>query len=200
MLKTTEETQDWPALIIAAREGCNVALGQIAAHVRDYLLLIANSGLGTRLQSKFDASDVVQYSMLDAQRGIANFQGSSEAEIRQWLKKIVIHNLTDEARKYTHTGSRNVHREVSIHSPSVALQPSYDETPSWHFRRQELDLKLMHAVQRLPWRQRFVVEARHRFGYSYSQIASQLRISEGATRKLWSRAAKQLRIWLGPTG
>ena len=71
--------------------------------------------------------------------------------------------------------------------------PSGLDTPSVVIRREETDAKLMQLVDALPEKQRFVVEARHRFGLSYAEIAVQLGTSEVNARQLWSRAVKQLR-------
>jgi RNA polymerase sigma-70 factor (ECF subfamily) len=56
--------------------------------------------------------------------------------------------------------------------------------------------QLTDALQRLPPRQQRVIEARRRFGYTYQEIADQLEITEGAVRKIWSRAIKQLKEYL----
>ena len=198
MIKANDTPPDWSALIDAARGGCDEALGQIVSRLRSYLLLIAERGLGNSVQAKFGASDVIQHSMLDARKSIVNFHGNSEAELRHWLKKIVIHNLTDQARQYTNTQSRDVAREVEILDSQVAQNASAGDTPSHYVRRNEEDEELLRAVARLPHRQRQVVEARHRDSQTYEQIAAQLQISEVAARRLWSRAVAQLREWLGP--
>ena len=196
IIDSNEDTQDWQKLIDAARSGCDEALGQIVSRLRSYLLLIAERGLGKSVQAKFGASDVIQHSMLDARKSIANFQGNSEAELRHWLKKIVIHNLTDQARRYTDTQSRDVNREVEIINPHLTLDTSIGDTPSCHIRRKEEDEALLRAVARLPPKQRQVLEARHRDGQTYEQIAQTLEISEVAVRRQWSRAVAQLRQWL----
>ncbi len=194
MHQPAEDTStDWNTLIKRARAGCDAALGEILESVRSYLILIAESGLGSRVRSKFGASDIVQHSMLEVQQSIGEFRGGSEGEFRLWLKRIVINNLTDEARRYTHTYSRCVGLEVSAGRLASQTCHSHLETPSWHLLRKELDLQLAQAVSQLPNRQRYVIEARHRHGFDYAQIASQLEISEAGARKLWSRAAEQLR-------
>jgi RNA polymerase sigma-70 factor (subfamily 1) len=186
------ENDRWQVLIENARSGCDVSLGKILESVRSYLLLVAEDELGGHVRAKFGASDIVQHSMLEAQDSIGDFRGGSESEFRHWLKRIVVNNVTDESRRYTQTHARNVNLEVSteqLHSSA----PDTGETPSWHIRRKEFDQQLALAVAQLPDRQRYVIEARHRHGYDYSQIASQLEISEAGARKIWSRATEQLR-------
>jgi RNA polymerase sigma-70 factor (subfamily 1) len=192
-LASEDNRNRWNALIDRARSGCDIALGEIFESVHSYLTLVAESRIGSRVRSKFGASDVIQRSMLEAQDSIEDFRGTSKVEFRLWLKRIVINNLTDEARRYTHTRSRCIEREVSGDELASQTCHSHLETPSWHLRRREFDRQLWHAVSKLPNRQRYVIEARHRHGCDYSEIASQLEISEAGARKLWSRAAQQLR-------
>jgi hypothetical protein len=53
---------------------------------RQYLLLIANEMIGPELQAKFGASDLVQDTFIEAQRHLAGFRGTSNAEMRAWLR------------------------------------------------------------------------------------------------------------------
>lgn len=188
------EPEDWPQLVEAARCGCDEALGEIITRLREYLLLVASGQMQGGLQAKFGASDIVQNSLLDAQRGIDEFNGTTEAEMRAWLKQIVIHNFIDEQRRYTDTQSRNLERERSLETMgSAPVLGSSDDTGSKAMRVSEERQRLSNALQRLSPRQQRVIEARRRFGYSYQEIADQLEITEAAARKLWSRAIKQLK-------
>ena len=114
--------REWPALVQAARGGCDDALSEIISRLQGYLLLIANGQMRENLQAKFGASDIVQNSLLDARAGIDGFKGSTEAEMRSWLKQIVMHNLADEGRRYTSTQSRDVHRERSLDRMTTPLK------------------------------------------------------------------------------
>lgn len=184
----------WSQVIAQAKQGNELALAQIVRQFETYLLMVAKTRIGKALQAKFGASDIVQISMLEARQSIANFNGDSEGEIRQWLKSIVVNNLLDQSKQYTQTHKRSLERE---HQVGLSSLQSKQDTPSVMIRREESDAELKQLVNELPERQRFVIEARHRFGLSYSDIATQLGISESNARQLWSRAAKQLREGLG---
>ena len=186
--------QEWPALVHAARDGCDDALSEIIARLQGYLLLIANGQMRENLQAKFGASDIVQNSLLDAHAGIDEFKGSTEAEMRAWLKQIVMHNLADEGRRYTGTQSRNVNRERSLEMMSTPLKSNGSGIRK-AIQSEADKQKLARAVNRLNGRQQRVVEGRHRFGYSYTEIANQLGITEVAARKIWSRALEQLKAF-----
>lgn len=189
----------WDELIVAARAGDDEALGAIMADLHSYLLTVADDNLGDRLRAKFGPSDIVQQSFFEAQQAMPSFHGSSEEEIRAWLKKIVMHNLVDSARRYTDTQARDIERETYIDrraDEAVAwdglLCPA-SKTPSFYVSRSEIDEQMMEAVVSLPASQRRVVESRHRWGRSYQQISTELGISENAARSLWTRAMTNLR-------
>ena len=184
----------WSTLIRQAKEGNDTALTQIAKQFETYLLMVAKTRIGNTLQAKFGASDILQISLLEARESIAEFNGDSENEIRHWLKRIVVNNLLDQSKQYTGTHKRSLERENQL---GLLDFQSGQDTPSVMIRREESDAELKRLVGELPERQRFVIEARHRFGLSYGDIAKQLGISESNARQLWSRAAKQLRERLG---
>lgn len=188
--------KDWPQLVKDARGGCDDSLGEIITRLRGYLLLIANGQIRGSLQAKFGASDIVQNSLLDAHAGIDEFNGTTEAEMRAWLKQIVLHNFIDEQRRYTDTQSRNLQRERPMETLVNPLITGPSDGGSKKMRQSEDLQQLTRALQRLPPRQQRVVEGRRRFGYTYQQIADQLEITEGAARKLWSRAIKQLKEYM----
>ena len=187
----------WQELIQQACEGDDVALGQIVSRVQNYLLFVANGSLHQKIRSKISASDIVQQSMLEAHQSINRFNGSSEEEIRAWLKRIVLGNLVDSTRRYKGTIRRNADREISIERLAVPLAQPNSQTGSWYVSRNEIQEQLLKEVNRLPERQRYVVEARHRLGKSYQEIASSMEITEVAVRKLWSRGVQRLKEVMG---
>ena len=187
----------WQELIQQARNGDAAALGEIVSQMRSYLLLVANGSLSQQLQSKLSASDIVQQSMLDAHKSIDKFNGSSEAEIRAWFKKIVLSNLIDSTRHYKSTASRSTDREVTLDRPLEQLPQPESNTASWHVSMSENNERLLREINRLPERQRQVIDARHRLGHSYREIASEMKATEVAVRQLWTRGIQRLKEVLG---
>lgn len=181
---------DWDQLIEQAKAGNDLALLEIVKQFEVYLLMVAKTRIGNSLQAKFGASDIVQISLMEARESIEEFNGTSEGEMRQWLKRIVVNNLLDQTKQYTGTRKRSLAREKSM---GLLDFQSGQGTPSVMIRREESDAELKQLVSELPEKQRYVVEARHRFGMSNSDIAVQLGTSESNVRQLWSRAAKHLR-------
>src|SRR5437764_11715348 len=98
----------------AARTGSREALGRVLDSYRAYLLLIADRELDPKLQAKGGASDLVQETFLEAQRDFNGFQGSSDGELRAWLRQLLLHNLANWARRYRDAAKRQLDREVGL--------------------------------------------------------------------------------------
>ena len=185
----------WSSLLESARDGCDDSLGQILENVQCYLTLCAERNIGPRLRSKFGPSDIVQITMMEAQQSFDSFAGNTEAEMRSWLKRIVMNNLTDESRRFTQTRCRNVNREQSIAETNSGMAAD-TSTSSSILCKQEQDERLASAIARLPLRLQQIVEARHRFGFSFRQISDQLAVTEWTARREYNVATNQLRCWL----
>src|SRR5215470_14425159 len=96
----------------AARTGSAEALGRLLEGCRGYLLLVAQRELAPDLQAKGGASDLVQETLLDALRDFPRFQGTSEAEVLAWLRRLLLNNLVSFTRRYRDAGKRQIGREV----------------------------------------------------------------------------------------
>ena len=83
-------------LLEAARRGDRDALGDLLQRHSGYLQLLVSGRLDKRLQSRVNASDVVQETFLEAHRDFGQFRGSSEAQFAAWLKAILAHNRDEE--------------------------------------------------------------------------------------------------------
>jgi sigma-70-like protein len=68
-------------------------------------LILTVVQLESRFAAKFDASDVVQQTLLEAVKAFPQFRGSTEAELTAWLRQILAHALAHEIRRYH--GHRN---------------------------------------------------------------------------------------------
>ena len=189
---------NWDELIDKARKGCDDSLSEIISRLSSYLTLCAKHQINDGLQSKFGASDVVQTSLIDVCRSLDSFNGSSETELRAWLKQIVKNNLIDEVRRYTSTQSRSIDLEMPIQNVNYPLA-ARTNTSSAMLRQRESDEQLKQAILRLPIRMQRVVEARHRFGYTFDQIGTQLNVTESTARKIMIQATQKLKAWLTET-
>ena len=67
-------------LIRDARQAAPGALDQLLASYRNYLRLLARTGIDQSLQGKADPSDLVQETLLKAHQHFGQFRGRTEAE------------------------------------------------------------------------------------------------------------------------
>src|SRR5690242_12460767 len=88
--------------------------GRALEPYRPYLLGVANRELRTDLLAKAGASDLVQETFLEAQRDAGRFQGRSDAELRAWLRRILLNNVSNFVRHYREPQKRRISLEVSI--------------------------------------------------------------------------------------
>src|SRR6516225_6470053 len=100
-------------LIQRCRKGEAAAREQLFQRYRNYLRALAQAQLGRHLRTKCDASDLVQQTLLEAHRDFGEFQGRHEAELLAWLRRILAHNLFNEARRFA-ARQRDASREVPL--------------------------------------------------------------------------------------
>lgn len=182
-----------------ARTGSREALGQALEACRDYLLRVANDELGSGLEAKGGASDIVQQTFLEAQRDFAQFHGATEDELLAWLRRLLLHNVADFTRRYRRTRKRQLGREVAFADDSTAPEPTADTpSPSSHARADEHRELLEQALARLPEDYRRIMVLRYQEERSFEEIARLMQRSENAVRKLWLRAVERLRQQMEP--
>lgn len=179
------------------------ALVGVIESCRSYLLLVADRAMMPDLRAKEAASDLVQEAMVQAQREAVRWTGEAEAtdELRAWLRQFLMHKIAHAARRYRGTGKRCLSREVAIET--VEADPERAETliadqtsPAGRAVRNEEEVALQAALDRLPERMRQAVLWRHNEDCSFDEIGRRLRCSNVAARKLWLRALNQLQAEL----
>jgi RNA polymerase sigma-70 factor (ECF subfamily) len=190
-----------PSDLMAAKEGDPVALGRLLASCQEYLLLVANREVSAELRAKGGASDIVQETFLEAQRDLGSFAGTTEPEFRGWVRRLLLNNVSNFARRYRNTGKRNLRRETAMPGGSDSGRPfavpAGDPSPSQHMVANEERMQLLAALDRLPEHYREVIELRHKEGLDYQEIGNRLQRSAEAVRKLWARAVDLLQQDLG---
>lgn len=172
---------------------------EVLERYRAYLHLLARLHLDRRLQSKLEASDIVQQTMVQAVQGWNQFRGRTDAEMAAWLRQMLAHNLANAFRDLGRQ-KRDVRREQSIHS---ALEQSSAQLQSWLAADQsspsqraiagEQAVQLASALAALPEAQREALTLHHLSGCSLEQVGQQLGRSPSAVAGLIKRALQALR-------
>ena len=191
-----------PELIRRCRAGDEAARAALFTRYRHYLHVLAEAQLGRHLRGKCDPSDLVQQTLLEAHRDFPGFQGQHEAELLGWLRRILAHNLFNEARRFA-TRGRDAGREVSLegfqagvdHSSQVLARCLADDepTPSEVAAEREDAVRLADVLTRLPENYQRVLLLRLFEGLTAEEVAQRMATTAGAVRMLQMRALEALR-------
>jgi len=172
---------------------------------RSWLGLLARLQVEPRFRAKFDPSDIVQQTMLEAVRDWPKFRGGTEAELSAWLRQILAHVLLHEMRRHAGVERRDLSREVSLEQALAessrrlgrALEAP-GSSPSGRASRHEMELRLADALARLPADYAEIILLRNVEGLAHDEVARRMGRGVGAVRMLWVRALARLRDELGP--
>jgi RNA polymerase sigma-70 factor (ECF subfamily) len=199
----SDDSPDPEKLLHRARAGDEAAVGQLLELYRNYLKLLARLQIRGRLQSKADASDLVQETFLEAHRDFGQFRGTTEQEFAAWLRRILATNLVNLLRRYGSRG-RDLQLErrltAELDQSSAALGQSLaalHSSPSLQAVRREEGVLLANALGRLPENYREVLVLRHLEGLSFPEVAERMGRSLDSVKNIWTRALARLRRTLG---
>jgi len=170
----------------------------LLAKIRPYLHLLVRQQLGPDLRQKLGDSDVVQETLMRINGGLkpaaqgsgAQFQGSAPPEFLAWVSQIVRRVIVDLERRGK-ARKRDERREVP--GSKIFATLAQGSTPEQGVERAERALLLAAALDRLPVRQREILEWRVFEQLSYAEISERTGKSEGALRVVTARALEALR-------
>src|SRR5262249_51905740 len=147
---------DVSRLIAAARAAEAGALDRLLGAFRNYLKLLAQTGIRAALRSKADASDIAQETMLRAAQHFGQFRGVTEAELAGWVRQILARDMANLARHFQFTGARRIDRERSLENLLAASSAAMGQliagsegSPSRAAQRREMSLILADALAEL---------------------------------------------------
>ncbi len=175
-----------------------LALGKLLEGYRGYLFLVAKRSVSTHYQSRIDADDLVQATMMRAAHAISEFAGSSASQFHTWLMTIHHHTILEELSRHS-AAKRDAARDQSLSADGNSatlywLEPLDGEpTPSVRMMRAEQALRVASALYHLTSDQREAVRLRHLDGCSLTDIATQLGKTEDSVAGLLKRGLHVLR-------
>ena len=190
---------DITGLIAASRKGDEGAKALLMSFFRDYLRLLAQLHVRPLLKSKFDESDIVQETCMQAIEGFDQFRGENEKQFAAWLRQILANKGAWMARKY-HTEKRDARLEQNLKQhidqssiDMAAFVPDKFATPSRVAMGRERVVILATAIEKLRGEQKDVLIMRGLQGMSIPDVAKSLGRTEASTWKLWARGLQALR-------
>ena len=190
-------------LLDRARRGDREDLGRLLGLYRSYLKMLARLQINRRLRGRADASDLVQETFLEVHRGFAAFRGQNEAELLEWLRRILASRLTALVRRHFLAQRRDVRLEQRLdeefeHSSQLARALIAGESsPSHNAARREQAVVLADALGRLPEHYREVIVLRHLEELTFPEVARQMEKSLASVKNLWVRALAALEKAIG---
>ncbi len=175
--------------------GCSQSRERCLRRLALYLRNAARDIIDSDIRGHFSASDLVQETLLAADRAFVTFQGESNAQFAAWLRRILANTLLNRYRAFRYTAKREASKERSIDAglvPAALLATNPEESPSRIAIIKEEHQLLNGALEQLTDEYRRVIIMRHRESLTFSQIGQSLGRSPDAVRMLWYRAFQQL--------
>jgi RNA polymerase sigma-70 factor, ECF subfamily len=137
------------------------------------------------VKSDADASDVTQQAFVRAFRGLASFRGA--ASVRSWLYRIAINCALSWLRDHR--------REQPAEIAEDALTEQH-QAPA-RLEGNELNARLREAIEKLPPKQKMVLELRVFDDLSFKEVSEMADCSENTAKVNFHYAVKRLRDILG---
>ena len=171
---------------------------------RPYLRVLARIQFDRRLQAKFDPSDVVQQTLLQAHQAAAQFAGDNDAQRAAWLRQILANTLLHQIRDLGRE-KRDFRRERSLENTLNASSLRLENylageltDPHDKAAKNELLLKLSVALEALEENQRDAILLHYMQGYKLAEVAAHLNRSVSAIGGLLHRGLRKLRVAMSP--
>lgn len=184
-------------LMHAARGGDHAAAQRLFATYLPRVRRIVAARMGRRLCELAEVEDVVQETLLDVFRSLAQPTPSSSGQFHLWLVRCVEHNLADRARaghaKKRGGGSERRFADLDD-SNLIQAVPAEDRSPASAAGGDELDRRLEEAMLGLREEHRQVVVLRVLCDLTFAEIAQELgHGDDGLVRTWFSRGIAALR-------
>ncbi|MFO0909407.1 MAG: sigma-70 family RNA polymerase sigma factor [Isosphaeraceae bacterium] len=174
-----------------------VALTGRIGSLRGYLRGFAARKLNSTYSPSGEASDLAHETCVAAFRDQDQFRGTSDGELKAWLRTILNRSLLNLLRR-DRTQKRDESGVVSLHQPGaegVPIDVRADMiTPSSVVSRNEQAELLNRALNRLTPYDRQIIVWRNHEDLPFEVIGKRLGGSPDMARKAWYRALERLRL------
>ncbi|MFM7132444.1 MAG: sigma-70 family RNA polymerase sigma factor [bacterium] len=215
---TGQNSSDPMTLIARARSGETEALGQLCDLYRNYLRMLARTGLGPKLRERVELSDVVQETLIEVIRQFPAFTGNDEIALVGWLRRLIAQKLADLGRYHSRVkrggGEAVWPLDANLatfgHIAGLAAEPGSraanlaeiltlsQTSPSEAASRREATVLLADSLTKLPPDQAEVLWLYHVEGLSFESIGQRFGVSRKVVRGMWAKGLASLRKAMGP--
>jgi len=181
----------------ASSDSADLSTREDLQRFRPFLKALAERELEGRLRPKFDASDIVQQTMLQAMLAEKQWRGQDDASKAGWLRAILRNVVHGVSRRF-HRPGRSIDCERGIGSSGDTSHAAGElaenhTSPSLVLQSEEERQRIAAAIEKLTPEQRRVLILRYWEEQSLAEIAHSLEKSQDAIAGLLYRAMKVMR-------
>ena len=191
------DSADTQELLRQVRAGEQKARDRLFARHRPFLRRFVALRADPRLRARFDPSDLVQETQLEALRRLEDYLAEPTLSFRLWLRQLAYDRLLHLRRDHFKAQRRSVGREVHLpEDSSVQLARqllSRAPQPSAELLNQEFARRVREAVHQLPEADEEIVLLRNFEGLSNQEAAELLNLKPAAASQRYGRALIRLR-------
>ncbi len=200
------EAEKTNELLEAARQGDREAINRLLERHRAALRRLVQMRLDPKIQRRVDVSDVVQDTLLDANRRLAEYLANPAMPFHLWLRNIARDRIIDSHRRHRVSGKRSVDREQRLAVPAANDRSTMElaaqicdreRTPAAEATMRELARRFHDALEQLDDSDREVLVMRHFEQLSNQEVSQALGLSQPAASMRYLRAMRRLRELLG---
>jgi RNA polymerase sigma-70 factor (ECF subfamily) len=191
---------DTDQLLEYYRRGDSAAEGRLLQRHRDRLRQMIALRLDRRLRPRIDPSDVLQETLAEAARKLADYARDRPLPFYPWLRRLAWERLVQLHRWHVRTGKRSVRREeAGLPLPDESAVQLADRlasrgsSPSAPLHQAEMRARVQEALARLSERDREVLVLRYLEHLSTREIAAVLGLAESGVKTRQLRALQRLR-------
>ncbi len=192
---------DEEAVVKQVRSGDGQALADFIVAKRPQLLAFIDRRLGAALRRKIEPDDLFQETSAEAIRSIGEVD-LADRDPFNWLCQVAERRIIDAHRRFFGSQKRDAGREVSLNaggSTSDTSRPGLINllvasmtSASQAFSRDQRQMKLLAALEKLPEDHREALRLRYLENLPSKDIAEKLGKSDGAVRVMLTRSLAKL--------
>jgi RNA polymerase sigma-70 factor (ECF subfamily) len=201
------DARDTQQLLEAARAGDAGATDALWERHRAAVHKLVAMRLDRGVQARVDVSDVVQDTLVEANRRIGSYlEKNGELPFHLWLRQIANDRMIDAHRRHRQAGRRSVDQERHLGAVEFSDQSALDLagqlrdhrelTPAAALLRGELAEQFRAALAKMEDADREIIEMRHVECLTNQECAQSLGLSEPAAGMRYLRALRRMRALL----
>jgi RNA polymerase sigma-70 factor, ECF subfamily len=202
-----EEPRDVEALVARMRTGDGDALAEFMNARRPQLMAFIDRRLGSALRRKIEPDDLFQEVSAEAIRSLRDID-LGERDPFNWLCQVAERRIIDAHRRFFGSQKRDAGREVSLNAGGggststsrpglINLLVASMTSASQAFSRDQKQMRLLAALEKLPEEHREALRLRYIDGLPSKEIADKLGKTDGAVRVMLTRSLAKLQQILG---